>query len=342
MKQATSDVLYFETGPDNPVTLHVQPGEEFEVQTQLNRGPWLNDHPNGESLRARLYDHRDAEPSMFSSGWSLPWHLPAGLPSGNPSSGCIYIEGARPGDMLLIHIGEIELNPLGFTNFRGNSGAVPGWFGPSALGSQRRIVEIRDGIIHWSDYLKIPARPMIGTVGVAPARERIANNWAGYWGGNMDVQEVTTGATLMLGVNVKGGLLHVGDMHAIQGDGEICSAGGIEASGRVRMRVEVVSRPRSMFWPRLLDDTHIAVIAMARPLEDAFRHALEGLVLWLEEEYGMPRGDGFLLLGQVLEARCTAIVNPTFTYIAKIARDFLPPVTVPSSSTHRPLQSSLK
>ena len=333
MKRATTDVLYFETGRDNPVTLRVQPGEEFEVQTQLNRGPWLDDHPDGESLRAKLYDYRTAEPAMFSSGWSLPWYLPAGLPSGNPSSGCIYIEGAKPGDMLLVHIGEIDLDPLGYTNFRGNSGAVPGWFGPSALGPHHRIVEIHDGMIHWSDTLKLPARPLIGMVGVAPARERVANNWAGYWGGNVDVQEVTTGATLMLGVNVEGGLLHIGDMHAIQGDGEICSAGGIEASGRVRMRVEVVPRPQSMFWPRLVNDTHIAVIAMARPLEDAFRYALEGLVLWLEEDYGLLRGDAFLLLGQVLEARCTAIVNPTFTYVAKIAKEFLPLVTVPSPPT---------
>jgi len=323
MKRATTEVLYFETGRDNPVTLRVMPGEEFEVQTQLNRGPWLEGQPEGEYLRAKLHDHQAAEKSMFSAGWSIPWYLPGGLPSGNPSSGSIYIEGVKAGDLLRIHIGDIELDPLGFTNFGGNSGAVPGWFGPSSIGNRHRIVEILNGSIHWSEKLKLPINPMIGLIGVAPARERVANNWAGYWGGNLDVQEVTTGATLMLCSNVEGGLLHVGDMHAIQGDGEICGAGGIEASGRVRLRVEVAQRPANMFWPRLENETHIAVIAMARPLEDAFRFALEGLVLWLEEDFGLSRGEAFLLLGQVLEARCTAIVNPTFTYIAKIAKKFL-------------------
>jgi acetamidase/formamidase len=91
------------------------------------------------------------------------------------------------------------------------------------------VVEIHDGFIHWSETLKLRVRPMIGCVGVAPARERINNSWAGYWGGNFDAQEVTTGATVILGVNVEGALLHIGDMHAIQGDGEICGAGGIEA-----------------------------------------------------------------------------------------------------------------
>lgn len=325
MKRATTDILYFETGYQNPVTLSVMPGEVFEVQTQLNRGPWLAGHPDGELLREKLNDHQTMEYSEYSNGWSFPAYLPAGLPSGNPSSGCIYIEGAKPGDMLRIQVGKIELDKLGFTNFRGNNGAAPGLFGPTSLGDQHRIVEISNGYIHWNEILRLPTNPMIGLIGVATARERFANHWAGYWGGNMDVQEVTTGAKLMLGVYVDGALLHVGDMHAIQGDGEICGAGGIEASGRVRLQVEISPRPKSMFWPRLEDETHIGVIAMARPLEDAFRFAVEGLVLWMEDDFGFSRGEAFMLLGQVLEARCTAIVNPTFTYIAKIAKKYLHP-----------------
>ena len=192
-----------------------------------------------------------------------------------------------------------------------------------ASGVGFNVVEIRDGIIHWSDNIMLPVRPLIGCIGLAPARERYRNAWAGYWGGNFDAQEITTGATLMLGVNVDGALLNIGDMDAIQGDGEICGAGGIEASGRVRIRVEVVPRPKSFFWPRLVNETHIATLAMARPCEDAFRFALEALVLWLEEDYGFSRIDAYLLLGQVLEARCTAFTNPTFTYIAKMPKEFL-------------------
>jgi acetamidase/formamidase len=79
-----------------------------------------------------------------------------------------------------------------------------------------------------------------------------------------------------------------------------------------------------MHWPRLVNETHIAVLAMARPCEDAFRYALADMVLWLEESYGYSRGEAYLYLGQVLEARCTAFVNPTFTYIAKVAKRYLP------------------
>ncbi len=299
MQHISRDVLYFEIGPDNAPTHHVQPGETIEIQTQLNRGPWLDDHPEGEALREKLY-------------------------GGNPSSGCIYVEGAMPGQILTVHIGPIDLDPIGFTNFGGSTGAMPGWLGGSGVGAHHNVVKISAGLIHWSDQLKLPIAPMIGFVGVAPARERFHHGWGGYWGGNFDVQEVTTGAAVQLVVNVPGALLHMGDMHAIQGDGEICGAGGIEASGLVQVRCELSEKPGSMFWPRLINDTHIMTLAMSRPAEDAFRHALEAMVLWLEESYGFSRGEAYIYLGQVLEARCTQFVNPTFTYVAKVAKRYLP------------------
>jgi acetamidase/formamidase len=298
VKRADTDVLYFETGPANSPTLRVEPGEVFEVRTQLNRGPWLDTHPDGPRLTALLR-------------------------GGNPSSGCIYVEGAEPGMVLTVHVGPIELDPLGYTRFRGANGAMPGWLGGSGVGPQHRVVQIADGLIHWCDGRTLPVAPMLGFVGTSPEFETWGNTWAGPHGGNLDVQELTTGASVTLPVNVPGALLHVGDMHARQGDGEICGAGGIEASGVVRLRCELSPRPPSFDWPRLEDATHFMTAAQARPAEDAFRHALESLILWLESD-GMARGEAYLWLGQVLEARCTQFVNPTFTYLAKVRKEFWP------------------
>ena len=299
MKRATTETLYFETGPDNKPTLFVDPGEEFEVQTQLNRGPWLDDHPDGEALRKKLR-------------------------GGNPSSGAIYVNGAESGQMLVVHIGEIDVDPIGFTSFAGSTGAMPGWLGGSGVGAHHKVVEIKDGLIHWSDDLKLSVEPMLGVVGVAPAHTRWSNSWADQWGGNFDIQEITTGASVYLAVNVPGALLHIGDMHARQGDGEICGAGGIEAGGRVRVRCELAKLPKSMSWPRITNETHIITTGQARPAEDAFRTALSEMILWLEDDYGFSRGEAYLLLGQVLEARCTQFVNPTFSYVAKVNRAYLP------------------
>ncbi len=296
MQRATTDVLYFETGPANRPTLGVVPGELFQVQTQLNRGPWLDTHPDDTRLRELLR-------------------------GGNPSSGCIYVEGAAPGMVLTVHVGPIALDPLGFTRFRGGNGAMPAWLGASGIGPQERVVSIRDGLIDWGDGRTLPVAPMLGFVGTSPAYETWSNIWAGLHGGNLDVQELTSGASITLPVNVPGALLHVGDMHARQGDGEICGAGGIEASGVVTLRCEISERPPGFSWPRIENATHRMIAAQGRPAEDAFRAALEALILWMEAE-GMPRGDAYLWLGQVLEARCTQFVNPSFTYLAKVAREF--------------------
>src|SRR5262249_18472687 len=152
MQRASTEILYFETGPHNAPTLRVAPGETFLVQTQLNRGPWLEAHPDGPRLTALLR-------------------------GGNPSSGCIWVEEAEPGMALVVEIGPIRLDPVGFTRFRGGTGAMPSWMGGSGIGWQEHVVEIRDGLIHWGDGRTLPISPMIGFVGTSPAYETWANVW---------------------------------------------------------------------------------------------------------------------------------------------------------------------
>ena len=295
MKIATPEILYFETGPRNRPTLTVRPGEPFQVQTQLNRGPWLDSHADGERLRALLR-------------------------GGNPATGCIHIEGANPGMVLIVKVGPIALDGLAFTRFRGQNGAMPGWLGGTGIGEASRIVAIQGDRIDWGNGRSLIARPMLGFVATAPSFETWGNTWAGTYGGNLDVQEVTTGASVVLPVHVPGALLHVGDMHAIQGDGEICGAGGIEASGTVELVCELAPTPPSFSWPRIENSTHKMIAAQGRPAEDAFRAGLEAMICWMEED-GWTRQEAYLWLGQVLEARCTQFVNPTFTYLLKVARE---------------------
>ena len=112
-------------------------------------------------------------------------------------------------------------------------------------------------------------------------------------------------------------------MHAIQGDGEICGAGGIETEGIARLNCDLI-KGVALDYPRIENNTHLIAMAMERPAEDAFRSALERLIGWLASDYEMAPADAYLLLGQVLEARCTQYVNPTYSYVAKIAKRYLP------------------
>ena len=78
-----------------------------------------------------------------------------------------------------------------------------------------------------------------------------------------------------------------------------------------------------MTWPRIETPTHIATIGCARPLEDAMRIAFEQMVYWLADEYGFTEPEAYLYLSQIAEARCTQVVNPKYTYICKVAKEFV-------------------
>jgi acetamidase/formamidase len=78
--------------------------------------------------------------------------------------------------------------------------------------------------------IELPLRPMLGCVGVAPARkEAISTAAPGAFGGNMDYAFMGAGVKLMLPVNEPGALLFLGDGHARQGEGE---GGGHRARDR--------------------------------------------------------------------------------------------------------------
>ena len=61
----------------------------------------------------------------------------------------------------------------------------------------------------------------------------------------------------------------------------------------------------------------------AKPAEDAFRIGLEALIKWMVADFGFDAPEAYMLLAQVLEARCTQFVNPNYTYICKIRRRYL-------------------
>ena len=126
-------------------------------------------------------------------------------------------------------------------------------------------------------------------------------------------------------MNVEGALLHVGDVHAVQGDGEIDGAGGIETAALLTLKVEVTDRPERFRNPRIETDGYIATTGFARPAEAAFAAALEDLIHWMVDDFRFTPTGAHMLLAQVLEARATQFVNPLITYLCKVRRRYLVP-----------------
>lgn len=247
------------------------------------------------------------------------------LPFVNPATGPIHIKGAVPGQMLRLEIKDIIPEGLGYTALWPGIGIFPDWVRKKEFGIHTKVVEVKDGVVHWSDRLKLPVRPMIGVVGVAPVHGSVLTIDNGQHGGNLDVQEITVGNQVMFPIWHEGAHLFMGDCHAIQGDGEVQSVGGIEIATTVRVGVSLAAKPTRMSWPRIETPTHICTVACARPLDDALRLAFEEMIYWLEDGFGFATTEAYMLLGQVAEARCTQMVNPKYTYICKVDKRYLLP-----------------
>jgi len=235
------------------------------------------------------------------------------IPNANPVVGPIYIEGAKKGDSLAVLIEDIEpLIGQGITylsEFNENYiASVPIFkFMKVSLPHEAKICPIKNGLVYFSDEISIPYQPMVGTIGVAPflEAESISSSvLPDRHGGNMDIPEVAPGSTIFLPVYHDGGLLYAGDVHAVQGDGEITGT-AIEMPSRTRIKVDLVKR-KTVNWPRIETEAKMLSVITAsagRTIEDAIRTAYLELTLWMEEKYGLDRFEGLMLCGQVGKVR---------------------------------------
>ncbi|MCL2007319.1 MAG: acetamidase/formamidase family protein [Treponema sp.] len=296
MKKALRNTLVYKHSSENVGQITVSPGEIFEVETELCSGDWLT------SIDC-VYSHEKAK-------------------SGNPCV-VIAVDGAKPGDSIRVHFHEIIPGNLGYTGFLNREHPLANKIIDQDWGNCMKVVRIEDGFVHFSPSIKLPAKPMIGTLGTAPKGDAIQNISGGRHGGNMDVQEVCAGAIVTLPVEVDGALLHVGDAHAIQGDGEINSAGGIECRALVKMHVEIVPRPANNGCVRLENSEELCTIACEGDLEECCVAATRELLHWICQDYGMDQKEAYLLLGQVMTLRIPQLVNPTRTIVATVKKAFL-------------------
>src|SRR5699024_7193599 len=137
----------------------------------------------------------------------------------NPATGPVYVEGAEPGDLLVVDILDVQVKDQGV----GVNG--PG-MGPlqDIVTNEVKLLDVKEGKVTFND-IEFPMNVMIGVIGVAPKEGSVACGQPGDHGGNLDNKLITTGARLYFPVNVEGALFQCGDLHAAMGDGEISGAG---------------------------------------------------------------------------------------------------------------------
>jgi acetamidase/formamidase len=168
----------------------------------------------------------------------------------------------------------------------------------------------------------LPLDPMLGCFGVAPPRgQAISCATSGEHGGNMDYRGFREGVTVDFPVFAEGGLFHLGDGHALQGDGEIVGT-GIEVSMDVEFSLELL-KEKKIGWPRADDGTFVMAVGNARPLDQALQHATTELLRLLEQDYGLDYRAGSALLGQCIQYDVGNVFDPAYTAVAKVEKALL-------------------
>lgn len=244
----------------------------------------------------------------------------------DPLTGPLWIEGAERGDALRVKIHDIEpdrdfaVTAL-IANFGGltRTDATPMMHPP--LEEISKVLPIRDGFVNFDD-IKLPFRPFVGCIGVAPFLEAIKSLTPDTFGGNMDCMETVPGNTLILPVEHEGAHFFIGDAHAAQGEGEV-SGVAAEMAARITVSFEI-DKGAAPNWPRIESETHLMVAASRRPLEDAARCAWMELIQWLQYDYGVDPTEAYMLMGVAGEMRLGNMVDPNYTMVAKINRQYIP------------------
>ncbi|MEM2876158.1 MAG: acetamidase/formamidase family protein [Candidatus Bathyarchaeia archaeon] len=241
----------------------------------------------GEGVVFETLDARSAR-SIPSQGYSSP--LPQPLERSNPVTGPVYVDGAEPGDVLSIKIESIKLMEWGYVSAKPTVGVLKDWIKEPIT----RAVRVHGGMVFFREGLTFPTRPMVGTVGVAPAEGGVHTIHPGVHGGNMDCNDITVGSTVYLPVFVEGALLALGDVHAFMGDGET-SGGGLDISADVEAEIDVL-RGVSLGRPLVETRDHIVYTYNATDLKIAVRGVVEEAVKHLSCRLKLPLEEAIILV----------------------------------------------
>jgi amidase len=272
----------------------------------------------------------------FGNALQKPGDTMAMVKGDNPLTGPFYIEGAEPGDTLVVKILDLQVDGnQGVGTFSPGFGAVNSthytpvleakplyekiWYYPIDHEKNTATFEALDSKFKVS----FPVHPFLGCIGVAPANgEARSSIVPAEFGGNMDAPEVSKGNTLYLPVNVSGALFYFGDGHAAMGDGEVAGS-AVEVPMKARLRIDLLKKKQTG-WPRLENETTLMTTGIYRPVDDAVRIAVTELIHWVRADYGLSELDAYELCSKVCKLHLTEMVDPNYVVIASIDKKYLP------------------
>jgi amidase len=294
MRVIKRDQIIYQFSPENKPVAQMKPGETIIVETD-------------DCFKSQIKSEKDLVTEIDFSRV-------------NPATGPVEVEGAKPGDILVVDIQDIELGETGFMVTIPGEGA----FGARITHPKTKVVPVSESTFRFNASLSFPVHPMIGVIGVSPEDEAVPCGEIGDHGGNMDAKVITSGATLYFKVRREGGMIALGDVHAGMGDGEavIC---GVEITARVRMKLELIRSPAFVPKRPVVEYNDLCVtIGHGASLDEAAHVALVDMLELLRYKTGMEEDEISMLISAVGELKVCQIVDPQKTARVEMPKAVLP------------------
>ena len=232
----------------------------------------------------------------------------------NPVTGPVYVDGAAPGDTLLVEILDFQSSGWGWTALIPGFGLLAEDFPTPFL----HITRYGAGGVEFAPGIRLPLRPFPGTIGVAPAEPGLHSIVPPREvGGNMDIRDLTRGAKLWLPVRIRGALFSVGDTHAAQGDGEVCGT-AIESPMTITLRFDVAKQAhlrRPQFELPAPPTRHVdergyhATTGIAPDLMQAAKDSIRDMIDHLGSEYRLSPELAYALCSVAVDLRISEVVD---------------------------------
>jgi len=290
VKTVSRDRVIYSFNPQHDPAEHVSPGEIILVETE-------------DAFSGQIRSEKD---SVNVLDWSRV----------DGATGPIFVEDARPGDTLVVEILEIKVPKKGVIV------TVPkcGILAEKSFKPSSRIVKISRNHTNFQN-IRVRVNPMIGTIGVTPEIGEIPCGSLGKHGGNIDVKEVTAGTRLYLPVFVEGALFALGDVHAIQADGELCVS-AVEVPGEILLRFKLVKRKKPQ-WPILETKDSYAFLACGETLDEAARFAAEAAVGAFMRAHHWPFETAYMFGSLAVDLKISQVVDPKKGVRAVVSKDLI-------------------
>jgi acetamidase/formamidase len=297
-------MAFYEISPER-ATLHGHFSRDLPPCLKINSGDTVRFRTleAGWSLAPRRSEERDEERAFFEP-------RDQEIDSGHALCGPVFIQDAEPGMTLEVRIDAVLPENWGYVY-------AGGWKTPL----NDRLGVSQEGVIHnWAldtdtmtarnqQGYTVRMRPFLGVMGMpenVPGRQ--STTPPRRTGGNLDCKELVAGSSLFLPIAVPGGLFSAGDGHAAQGDGEVSGLAIECPMAQVDLTFFLHSN-LSLTLPRAETPAGKLTLGFGETLDEAMGNALDAMLDWMGELYGLSRPDALALASVAVDLHVTQVVN---------------------------------